>query len=160
MYSAINKKSIGIAFISVFGVISTGCVSMDGRMVNANGETFDCSTSGGGFGLGMVVGAALAAASNQACESDAEDRGFILHDDVGKTGLTFNNLSGRQVLITASEPPAYPCVLIGDQVLEVDHKAIATLSDAKSAIFKESGDPIHLSISRSGIQQNCEFELN
>lgn len=159
MCSTSNKKLIGITMISLFGFISTGCVSMDGRMVNAHGETHDCSTSGGGIGLGMVVGAALAAASNQSCESDAEEKGFILADDVGVSGLSFTS-SEEQVLITAAEPPAYPCVSVGDQVVGIDQKAISSLSDANTAVFKETGDQLRVSLIRSGMEQECEFELN
>ena len=144
-----NKKLTKLTVILGLGVIGTGCVSMDGRMVNAHGQVHDCSTSGGGFGLGMVVGAAIAAAGNQLCESDAEELGYILHDEVGVSGISFDATLSQEAIVLASEPPAYPCVMEGDRLVQVGQKSVSNLAEAKEAVFKESGDSLSLSLVRA-----------
>jgi len=137
----------------------TGCVSMDGKMLNAHGEEKDCSASGGGIGLGMVVGAALAATSNQLCESKWEDQGYLVHDNIGNSGIELAKENQSKPLVTSVSSPASNCILVGDTLLSVDNKDVNTAYDAREAIFKESGEELNILLARNTTQKNCLISL-
>ncbi len=142
-----------------FFCLLTGCISLDGKMVNAAGEVADCSASGGGFGLGMVVGAAAAAASNQLCESSYEDKGYILHDSVGHTGIDLPKEDEAPPVVLAANEPAAPCIKTGDRLIEVDGSPVTNAISAKRAIFKESGEPVSILAENQEDEVTCSFEL-
>jgi len=135
-----------------------GCASFDGRMVNVNGDQIDCSSSGGGFGLGAVVGVAAAAASNSVCESDAEEKGYVHADHIGESGMDIVE-SNNLVSVRYSKEPASPCVQIGDILKEVDSQQVNSLKDAKTALFKEEGTQVTLALMREQIPVECNIEL-
>lgn len=137
----------------------TGCVSMDGKMLNAHGEEKDCSTSGGGLGLGMVVGAALAATNNQLCESKWEEQGYLVHDNIGNSGINLIKEDQSKPLVASVTTPASNCILAGDTLLSVDNEDVNTVYDAREAMFKESGEQLNILLARNSVQKNCLLSL-
>ena len=137
----------------------TGCVSMDGRMVNAHGEKVDCSTSGGGIGLGMVVGAAAAAISNEACESEAESKGYLLYEDVGYSGIIFDKSKSDVITVKAAQEPASPCIRSGDIIKSINDKEVLNIREAEQEIFKKYGTLLDFSIDRDAAKFDCVISL-
>jgi len=152
-------KKLKLISIVVTSLMLTACVNMDGKMVNYEGKKADCSTSGGGFGLGMVVGAAIAATNNQLCESKWEDKGFILAEDVGMAGIDFNEDASKPPLIVSVKSPASQCVKSGDLLLSVDGVAVSNILDAKMNIFRASGTELLLALSREEKLSKCPIIL-
>lgn len=113
------RKSIQCVACGLLAVAITGCVSMNGNMVNAEGKTANCSTKGGGIGLGMIIGAAVAATDNQLCESSMRDKGFLHVKAVGKSGITLPIAESDAPVIIASVPPAAPCLVTNDRIIKV-----------------------------------------
>lgn len=154
------RRKLKLIVMATFAAAMTGCVSMNGKMVNALGEHHDCTSSGGGFGLGAVIGVAMAAASNASCESSAEEEGFLLVEDVGESGMIIAQSELEYPIVQTAIPPAYPCVQPGDRLTQIDSNTISNLDDAKKAMFKESGIPVLVALSRAEQSIECEFELN
>lgn len=152
-------NSISKILVLLTILLLSGCISLDGKMVNAEGKRVDCSTSGGGLGLGMIVGAAFAALDNEMCESTAEEKGFLLVDDVGFSGITFDENKTDSVIVSLVSQPAAPCVRIGDRIEEVNHNYIDSVSEAKAAIFQKEGEDIELGLLRDSEKHSCNFTL-
>jgi S1-C subfamily serine protease len=147
-------KTIVLAFVVCF---LSACVSMNGKMQNAQGELADCSTSGGGIGLGMVVGAATAAISNSSCESKMREKGFLLTKDVGKHGVGFG--SNTEPVVSDVSEPASSCVSVGDKLTSVNGKPVASALDAKRGLFAKSGDKMSLAMQGTAGDKSCNFTL-
>ncbi|WP_318508098.1 hypothetical protein [Photobacterium leiognathi] len=153
-------KTIKMTTLAILSLALTGCVSMDGRMVNAEGENFDCSTSGGGLGLGMLVGVAAAAISNEVCEATAEEKGFLLLEDVGYAGITLDKDHTLPPLVYSVQEPAAPCVKIGDVLKTINNQLVSNNKEAKKAIFLQEGEDVELTLLRKSSVLSCAFTMS
>lgn len=136
-----------------------GCVSFNGQMVNAKGEAKNCSTSGGGIGLGMIVGAGVALASNQICESGLKSEGFLLVKDIGKSGIDLKSDEQNQAVVMDAVPPAAPCLKAGDLLAKINDSDTPDLKDAKKALFGKIGSVINVAYKRNEETGECKFAL-
>lgn len=147
---------------SVAALTLTGCITMDGNMVHPDGRSANCTTKGGGLGIGMVIGAAAAAVDNQLCESKFEKEGFVLAKDVGKTGLVVVDEGGAAVVKAVVDPAkSAGCVDAGDKIVSVEGVPTASAQAVRSATFKKAGASVSLGVVKgSGVESTCSFKAS
>lgn len=153
------NKTFKLGLIATAALVSTGCVTMDGNMIDSAGNTANCSTKGGGVGLGMVVGAAIAAADNQLCESSHRDKGYLLVTKVGVHGIVLPEEPKAAPVTSKVEPPASQCLFAGDRIARVNGTDTADVAAARQALFAPAGTPVSVEVARSNTVQVCQFEL-
>jgi S1-C subfamily serine protease len=128
-------------------------------MLNAQGDIKDCSSAGGGIGLGMLLGMAIAATSNQLCESEWEEKGYLFFEDIGTTGLVLPEQDKAKPTVLYAEQPAALCVVRGDTLLSVDNKKVDNTKEARKALFKPKGEELNLLLQRKEEQKECLISL-
>ena len=140
-------------------LLCSGCVSMDGKMLNAQGKLYNCSTSGGGLGLGAVIGATAALINNELCEAKAEKNGYLLLEDIGSSGIEINSESSDKVTVKAASEPAAPCVNEGNIIKNINDKKTHTAMDSTTALFGKHGKIIDLLLESNSTSKNCTIQL-
>lgn len=136
-----------ISIISA-AVLLTGCMSLKTEMVNANGTFKDCAATGGGLGLGAVVGVAIAAAARSGCVNDQKEGGFLEAEHAGTLHVKFA-ASTDEAPLTVSESRING-IQTGDQIVAINGKAVATSEEFQSAVFGPIDQSVEVKIIRTG----------
>ena len=131
-------------------VLQTGCVSFQTDMVDDDGHTKVCEASGGGFGLGALVGVAAAAAMRASCVSDFEDKGYVDRDDAGDLSIDIaSKPQGLMVInVDAQSNASKAGVQVLDIILGINGKHPDTVEDARKMIFGDRDDKLKLELQR------------
>jgi len=137
-----------IILLTAISFTLTGCMSLKTEMVNAKGDFKNCEATGGGLGLGAVVGVALAAASRSSCVTNQKSIGFLEVDSAGTLDINFST-QGDAVL-TVSESNVKD-ILEGDRILEVDHNTVTTPEEFQSAAFGPIDKPVEIKLTRADL---------
>lgn len=145
--------------LTLIATALTGCASFNGQMVDANGTPKNCSTTGGGLGLGAVIGATMALASNQACESDLASKGFVLKKDLGKSGIDLDQQIEDKAVVADAKPPAAACIKPGDVLVQIDDIIQPDKTAAKKALFGKAGKPLKIAFVRGETSGSCQLSL-
>lgn len=128
------------------GVVLTGCASFCTEMINANGVLKRCESSGGGFGLGAIVGAGSAAVMRSNCVSNYSDAGY----------LEFNEAGSLRVHAERQEQGFYikksyvDEVVEGDVITSINGQLPDDFSGFKKIIFGKLSEDLSLTIVRDG----------
>ena len=152
-------KRIMMLIIAAAAITSlTGCMSMRTDLVNADGKRDFCEATGGGIGLGAVVGVAAAAASRASCVSDKQKLGYLALDEAGSVGVAL-----------PEDPKAAPLVVgvrdgseaqkagirAGDEIVGINDRAPADTRETKAWLFGKIADPVKVALKR--LEQQLEF---
>jgi len=137
------KKTL---LITAAALAMTGCMSLKTEMVNAKGDFKNCEATGGGLGLGAVVGVALAAASRGSCVSEQKEDGFLEADAAGTLNIQFLSQTDAKLIVSKS---SVTNILAGDRILALDGKEITTQEEFHSAAFGPLENPVKLKIARA-----------
>lgn len=148
-----TKKTIRAGVLAVLCsslVLQTGCVSFQTDMVDEAGHTKVCEASGGGFGLGALVGVAAAAAMRASCVSDFEDEGYVDRDDAGDLLIDIaSKPQGLTVIdVDAQSNASKAGVQVLDIILGINGKHPDTVGDARKMIFGDRDENLELELQR------------
>lgn len=148
-----------LLLVSALAFILIGCANFDGKMVDAQGNSRDCSTMGGGIGLGAIVGMGAAAISNHSCESTLKERGYVLEKNVGISGITLYQYNVHKVLVDSVSEPALDCVDVGDELVKINDLENPDLIAARKELFGEVGKVIDITYLRDENHGSCQIML-
>lgn len=152
-------KRVMMLIIAVSAITSlAGCMSMRTDLVNVDGKRDFCEATGGGIGLGAVVGVAVAAASRSSCVSDKQKLGYLALDEAGFVGV-----------VLPEDPKAAPLVVrvrdgseaqkagiqAGDEIVSINDRAPADTQETKAWLFGKIADPVKVALKR--LEQHLEF---
>lgn len=152
-------KHVVMLVISLFAITAlSGCMSLRTDLVNVDGKRDFCEATGGGVGLGAVVGVAVAAASRASCVSDKQKLGYLALDEAGYVGV-----------VLPEDPKATPLVVRlrdgseaqkvgiqeGDEIVSINDHAPADTQEAKAWLFGKIADPVKVALKR--FEQRLEF---
>lgn len=135
-----------IILITSAALALTGCMSLKTDMVNAKGDFKKCEATGGGLGLGAVVGVALAAASRSSCVSDQKSAGFLEADSAGTLDVKFLPQGDAKLTVNESNTKD---ILLGDKILAIDQKPIATPEEFQFFAFGPIDKPVEIKLIRA-----------
>jgi serine protease Do len=155
-------------FIQTDAPINPG--NSGGPLVNADGEvvginTFIISTSGGSDGLGFAIPAHLVRFVYESLRT----RGYVRRMElgIGAQGLTAELAAGLRLpreagVIVSDVEPGSPAdqagVRIGDILEALDGRRIEVVPDLTSALYREGGARLQLSVLRDGRPLNLAVE--
>lgn len=133
-------------------ILQTGCVSFQTDMVDVEGHTKVCEASGGGFGLGALVGVAAAAAIRASCVDDYEDEGYLDREDAGTLDIEVaSNPKGVTVVDVDEHSNALKAgVQVLDIILGINGKHPKSAVDARAMIFGDRDEKLELELKREG----------
>ncbi len=126
------------------GAALTGCASFSTEMINANGILKRCESSGGGVGLGAIVGAGSAAVMRSNCVTSYSDAGY----------LEFNEAGSLRVHAERREQGFYikksfvDGIVEGDVITDIDGQLPSDFEGFKKIIFGKLSEDISLTIFR------------
>ncbi len=159
-----NHKLI---IVPLCAAILTGCMTFQDKMVAADGKTFDCTSTGGGIGLGFIVGAATAAASKGICVDSYEKLGFIKASEASTVGLKLEEKEGKVFIKELADGGELDKIGVkeGDQLLSINQAVVSSIDGAKKSFFGKKGSTTKVVLLRGTealeliVKRNSEVKL-
>ena len=108
-----------------------GCVSLKTDMINADGTIRNCEASGGGLGLGAVIGVGSAMISRELCVDSYEESGFIELEDAGTIQVQVENHNNGVSIISTKNKD----LLIGDVINKINGNLLKSSEEFRSLVF-------------------------
>ncbi|QZA81466.1 PDZ domain-containing protein [Deefgea piscis] len=139
-----------LLIVPICVAILTGCMTFQDAMVASDGKTFNCESTGGGIGLGAIIGVAAAAASKGICVNSYEKLGYIKATEASTVGLKLEEKEGKVFIKELGDGGELEKVGVkeGDQLLSVNQDSISTIDGAKKSFFGKKGSIVKVVLLR------------
>ena len=134
-----------------------GCVSPSAMLVNRQGQTMRCATTGGGYGIAGAIAIQAAQKSYDACVSDYQRIGFV---KIPETTVGFSSEYSPLIVVEVQNSAEVVGIKPGDAVVSVDGKPTATLYDVYKVLDgKSAGDKVKVVVRRENQEMTFEPTL-
>jgi|ERR1041385_2687501 len=132
-----------------------GCVSPSAMLVNRQGQTMRCATTGGGYGIAGAIAISAANRSYNACVSDYQRIGFVKLPDT--TLGAYGEWNKPYVVTKVFGPAEAVGIKAGDEIVAIDGKPVDSVYGAYQAVNgKSAGDKVKVVVRREN--QEMTFE--
>ena len=140
-------------------LVLTGCATFSEKMVSADGSVKDCSASGGGWGIGMLLGMGIAATQKHLCVNQMEKNGYLVAAQAGWTGLRLKDVDGaiKVSAVDANSSAAAQGMMAADRIVSIDGNQPANASAAQKMLFGKPGTSVRLTIVRQDQELNIDL---
>ena len=121
-------------------VFVVGCAVNSQTLINSNGQTVRCATSGAG-----IVGAITMSMHFDKCVEDYQNMGYEKIESAGVTGISRLVLEDKVLKITTvaeNSPASKAGILAGDILVAVDGQPRTNATDAVRALYGKAGTEV------------------
>ena len=140
------------------GVLLAGCVSPSAMLVNRQGQTMRCATTGGGYGIAGAIAIQAAQKSYDACVSDYQRIGFVKLPDT--TLGAYGEWNKSYVVTKVFGPAEAVGIKAGDEIVAIDGKPVDSVYGAYQAVEgKSAGDKVKVVVRRENQEMTFEPTL-
>ncbi|PPD22873.1 MAG: hypothetical protein CTY22_05180 [Methylomonas sp.] len=146
-----------IILTSLIAICLSGCVSLRTDMVNADGQQDNCQVTGGGLGLGAVIGIGSAYIARSSCVSDMESLGYLAIDEAGFPGFSLSEQGTARAEIQSvvdGTDAKLNGLAPGDLVVSVNNVPVKDVNEAKKKLFGPIEEAVNIAILRQNNQRS------
>lgn len=121
-------------------VFVVGCAVNSQTLINSNGQTVRCATSGAG-----IVGAITMSMHFDKCVEDYQNMGYEKIESAGVTGISRIVLEDKVLKITTvadNSPASKAGIVAGDILVSVDGQPRSNATDAVRALYGKAGSEV------------------